>query len=392
MGRSRAGTIAVLAISVAAIAIMVGSLWPRSEPVVTDAQRADHIASRIRCPFCNGESIAEATSRVARDLQLVIEEQVANGMTDEDVYAYFAARYGETLLLSPPLLGWGWPLWALPLAALGAGAAVIVRRRRSRSLAIPAATDPLQEAQLRAQMDAATRDQSEIAEQVVAGELDVEAAGALTSLLEHEVRELSSALDGPEDDHVGSEALRPRRRAVAGTLTVVLGVVVVALALLATSSDDGAGAEGVVGTPPIDLASVTSDRLEEVVAANSDVVPMRLALAHMLLEEGEVLRAAEHFGAVLARDQQNPEALAALGWISYLAGEHDTAEGFLVDALAIVPDYPQAQWWLANVRLLGLDDPAGARAPLESLLSAPGVPDDVRMLAEDMLRVAGDAS
>ena len=117
-------------VSVAALVFIIGALWPRGEAVETEAQRVEQVASRIRCPFCNGESIAEATSQVARDLEVVIGEQVAAGKTDDEIFDFFAARYGESLLLDPPLLGWGWALWALPLIALGGGVFGISRRKR----------------------------------------------------------------------------------------------------------------------------------------------------------------------------------------------------------------------------------------------------------------------
>jgi cytochrome c-type biogenesis protein CcmH/NrfG len=152
------------------------------------------------------------------------------------------------------------------------------------------------------------------------------------------------------------------------------------------TADDG-GDGGIVDAPPIDLDSITSERLEEVVAANPDVVPMRLLLAGMLLEEGEVLAAAQHYGEVLQREE-HPEALAGLGWISFLVDEHATAQEYLTEALEIQPNFPQAQWWLANVRLIGLGDAAGAIEPLEALLASGAAPDDVRVLAEDMLEQA----
>ena len=119
------------ALIVVALAIIVAGLWPTTSTAPSIDERSAAVASQIRCPFCNGESIAEATSQVARDLEDVIEEQVRSGMTDDEIYAFFADRYGEAILLAPPLGGWGWGLWALPLLALGVGGAVIWRARRS---------------------------------------------------------------------------------------------------------------------------------------------------------------------------------------------------------------------------------------------------------------------
>ncbi len=445
-------------ISLVALAVIVGALWRSGAVPRTDADRAEHIASRIRCPFCNGESIAEATTPVARDLEEVIAEQVAAGRTDQQIFDFFAARYGESLLLDPPLLGWGWALWALPLAALLAGGAAVARRRRRFPAALAAALPgSLEEARLREHLDAVARDKREIAEQVAAGELDATTATALGTVLEAEAGTLESALEetgsGASLELPSSPQVWSRRRALTGVALLAAGATVVIVTLVLTADTGGGG--GIVDAPPIDLTSVTVERLEEVVAAQPDVIPMRVFLASALMSDGDLSRAAFHFEEVLRRaesaeaaawlewidvlaespgpeqtarlediaaasptlvsmqvevgkiladqgelfraaiyfgdvleQERHPEAMAWMGWIAFQVGEFESAESFLVDALATAPDYPQAQWWLANVRLLGLNDPAGAVRPLESLITSGGVPEEFRAAAEDMLQEA----
>jgi cytochrome c-type biogenesis protein CcmH len=388
MPDSRRRSVVAIAVSMAALVVMVGALWPRGETIRTDAERAEHIASQLRCPFCNGESIADATAQVARDLEAVIGEQVAAGMTDEEIYDFFAERYGETLLLSPPLLGWGWVLWALPLAALVAGGAVAVGRRRRTTAVMPVA-GPLEVARVREQLSSVARDRVEVAEQQGKGELDAGTAAVLAAALDEEESALAASLAIGEVDESPTIGRVPRRRAMLGVAFVLVGAAAIGATLVVSADDDGDG--GIVDAPPIDLSTITSDRLEEVIAVNPDVVPMRLFLAKMLMEEGEVARAAVHFGEVLERED-NPEAMAWIGYISFLAEQYETAEGFLEDALVVEPDYAQAQWWLANVRMLGLNDPAGAVEPLEELLASQDVPDDVKLAAEEMLRQAKERS
>jgi cytochrome c-type biogenesis protein CcmH len=111
--------------------VIVVGLLPGSATPVDDTARAVALASNLRCPFCQGESIAEAPSQVARDLEAFIVEKVDEGWTDEEIYAFFEARYGERVRLDPPLAGWGAALWLSPLALLGVGVAAIVSRRRA---------------------------------------------------------------------------------------------------------------------------------------------------------------------------------------------------------------------------------------------------------------------
>lgn len=394
MAESRTRSVVAVAVSVACLAFIVAALWPRSSETLSDAERVADIASRMQCPFCNGESIADATSQVARDLEARIGELVADGLSDGEIFDYFAERYGERLLLDPPLLGWGWALWALPLFAVGLGVFAVMRRRRTVGASV-APVGALEEEQLREQLAIVERDRAEIAAQLESGELDEDTRRELLSSLDAEAAAVSQALAAAPPpaspaaeagDTDGSRRRRLNRRALVGVSFLVLGAFAVGITLAVTAGEDNSG--GIVDAPPIDLASVTSDQLEQVVAANPEVVPMRLVLAGMLLEEGDVLGAAQHYGEVIRREPDNPEALAALGWISFLVDENETAESYLEDALAVEPGYAQAQWWLANVRLLGLDDPAGAIAPLEAVLSSGRAPEEVRLMAEQMLAEA----
>ncbi len=117
--------------AVAAVVIVVG-LAPGNAQPATDAERARAIASNLRCPFCSGESIAEAPAEVARDLQAFIAEKVTEGWSDEEIYDYFVARYTGRVRLDSRFEGWGMALWLTP-AALGlVGVAAIVSRRRRR--------------------------------------------------------------------------------------------------------------------------------------------------------------------------------------------------------------------------------------------------------------------
>ena len=117
------------AVAAAAIVTMVVGLWPQATAVTT-GDRVESLASSIRCPLCGGESIADAPSQVARDLEAVIAEKVAAGESDEEIRAFFVARFGEVALLDPPLDGWGIALWAIPIAGLVFGIAAIGGRLR----------------------------------------------------------------------------------------------------------------------------------------------------------------------------------------------------------------------------------------------------------------------
>ncbi len=408
-----------VALIVVALVIIVVGLWPTTSTTPTVEERTSAVASQIRCPFCNGESIADATSQVARDLEVVIEDQVRAGMTDDEIYAYFADRYGEAILMAPPLGGWGWGLWALPLLALVFGGAVIWRTRRPGTLGGAATGDgALEQARVETAIAQVDRDVEESRRQHDAGEIDAATLTTLTATYEKEraaqvanlvalsadgvagnatdgVAEpgasgaVVDAAPGAEAAPVSAGRAQGRRRLVGAAVLVVGAVAVTAFAVNSADRSDNDATAGVVDAPPIDLENVTTEQLEAVVAANPDVIGMRLALAQVLMQEDDVQRAVFHFGQVLERER-HPEALAWLGFISFQVNEAETAENYLVEALELQPNYPQAQWWLANVRYVGLGDAAGAIIPLEALLVIDDLPDDIRASAVALLAQARD--
>lgn len=117
-------------VALAAIVIMVVGLLPKGA-VADPEQRAVSLEQRLACPLCQGQSLAESDSQVAEDLKVILREKIDEGLTDAQIFDFFAARYGEHIVLEPPLLGWGLALWAVPLAALGVGGWVVWSRQRS---------------------------------------------------------------------------------------------------------------------------------------------------------------------------------------------------------------------------------------------------------------------
>jgi cytochrome c-type biogenesis protein CcmH len=116
------------------------------DSALDDAVRA--VASELRCPVCQGESIEDSPAGLAQEMRAVVREQLAAGRTPDEVKAYFAAKYGEWILLRPRARGWNLIVYVLPVAALLAGTAVVVRL--TRRWALPGAVEPTLEAEGRA--------------------------------------------------------------------------------------------------------------------------------------------------------------------------------------------------------------------------------------------------
>lgn len=93
------------------------------------ADRVDALASRLRCPVCQGVSVADSPSDSAEAMRGRIAELVAAGATDTEVEQHFVDRYGQWVLLDPRPGPRTWALWALPAVALAAGGLAVWRLR-----------------------------------------------------------------------------------------------------------------------------------------------------------------------------------------------------------------------------------------------------------------------
>jgi cytochrome c biogenesis factor/cytochrome c-type biogenesis protein CcmH/NrfF len=116
-----------------AVAVQPDEVLP--DPVLEE--RARDISAGLRCIVCRNESIDESNAELARDLRLLVRERLVAGDSDEAVVAYIVDRYGEYVLLRPPMTGSTVALWlAAPvLMLLGLGLSVAYVRRRSSAVA-----------------------------------------------------------------------------------------------------------------------------------------------------------------------------------------------------------------------------------------------------------------
>ena len=106
--------------------------------------RADEVAGLLRCPVCQGLSVADSPSTMASNMRAQVKELVAAGYDEEQILSYFERSYGEFVRLKPPLRGVNWLVWLAPLLGLLLGAVVIawaLRAPRAASAAAPGAAD-----------------------------------------------------------------------------------------------------------------------------------------------------------------------------------------------------------------------------------------------------------
>ncbi|MDE0137519.1 MAG: cytochrome c-type biogenesis protein CcmH [bacterium] len=114
-----AGAATLILAAVVAWGLVVG------EP--SDRDRVEALGARIRCPVCQGESIADSPTPYANDILAFVEEKVDEGWSDEQILDYLEARF-EGIRLDPRFSGTTVLLWVLPAGVAVAGAWLAFRR------------------------------------------------------------------------------------------------------------------------------------------------------------------------------------------------------------------------------------------------------------------------
>jgi cytochrome c-type biogenesis protein CcmH len=130
------GALVVLGATPACVTAQVDTLSPtRSTGPLTAADSAlesmtTQLASELRCPVCQGNSIQDSPSELAQQMRDLIRDQLRAGKTPDQVRAYFVDKYGEWILLAPKAEGLNLVVYLVPVAAILVGGAVVWRTVR----------------------------------------------------------------------------------------------------------------------------------------------------------------------------------------------------------------------------------------------------------------------
>jgi cytochrome c-type biogenesis protein CcmH len=123
--------------ALAAMACVAAASDP-SERLPDPAQEAQarEIFRDVRCMVCQNESIDDSEADLARDLRLVVREQVKAGRSEAEIKRFLTDRYGEFVLLTPSFSPANLVLWAAPLLVVVLGALLLFRRLRNRTVEV----------------------------------------------------------------------------------------------------------------------------------------------------------------------------------------------------------------------------------------------------------------
>jgi cytochrome c-type biogenesis protein CcmH len=110
---------------------------PGALPNPAQEARARALQKEFRCVVCQGESLDESRAPLAADLRKLIRARIVAGESDEQIKQFLVSRYGDFILMKPPLQPDTYVLWFGPALVLVVGAGVVVlvigrARRRAR--------------------------------------------------------------------------------------------------------------------------------------------------------------------------------------------------------------------------------------------------------------------
>ena len=91
----------------------------------------DEVTSLMRCPVCQGLSVADSPTLSAQAMMAEIRDLLAAGYSDEQVIEYFERSYGEFIRLAPKARGFNLVVWIAPAVALLLGFLLVLRRLRN---------------------------------------------------------------------------------------------------------------------------------------------------------------------------------------------------------------------------------------------------------------------
>jgi cytochrome c-type biogenesis protein CcmH len=374
------------------------------------------VASTLRCPVCQNNSIEESPSLLAQDMKREVRQRLAAGESPDEIRNYFISRYGEWVLTKPRAAGVNLSVWLLPIVALFGGAVVVwvaVRRwvRQGDAARVPAAvpaapptTEPVpvaapETSELRTRRARLQASLQELESEFAAGRLDARDLAILKQRDEAELAGVNEALkrlkkEAPDAVKThGASTARPSPGGPGRVWPARLGwgVGLAAFALILVLSLRGSVAartEGgtITGTqvagnaPPVDmeiqktgpLDSLRIAQLEAKIRLDSTDVPALIELGHLYLAQGLLEKAVLVDTLAIHLQPDAPgtaEAFAHLGMILWSTGETEGALKALDKAVFLRPELPEALLYRGIILFAGIQDMRAAAEALDRYLA-----------------------
>lgn len=143
----------LLAVLLCSLLVVPAALAVQPDEILADQaleERARDLSKELRCVVCQNEAIDTSNAGMARDMRVLLRERLVAGDSDDEVRDFFVARYGDYVLMNPPIKASTYVLWFGPAVVLLLAAAFVWRAaRRRKATATPAAAlSPEEQARL----------------------------------------------------------------------------------------------------------------------------------------------------------------------------------------------------------------------------------------------------
>tara|TARA_Y100001970_G_scaffold270876_1_gene365372 strand:+ start:7946 stop:8308 length:363 start_codon:yes stop_codon:yes gene_type:complete len=93
--------------------------------VISQENFDNKILKNLRCLVCQGQTISDSNSDFAQIIKSVVNDKVKEGLTEKEIYDFMAQKYGDWILLNPPIKKNSYLLWVLPYLLFLFGGIVI---------------------------------------------------------------------------------------------------------------------------------------------------------------------------------------------------------------------------------------------------------------------------
>lgn len=97
---------------------MVSCFYDKQSDLTRNEIRYLELETKIKCPICPAETIAESNTKISQDLKDFIKNKINEGWTDEQIKSFLVSKYGMEILATPDKKGIGLFLWIIPIIIL----------------------------------------------------------------------------------------------------------------------------------------------------------------------------------------------------------------------------------------------------------------------------------
>lgn len=91
--------------------------------------RAQYIFKDTRCLVCEGQNIHESNSEMAEDMKSLIYEMIADGKSDKEIRIFLSSKFGDWILMTPPVNKLTYFLWFSPVILIIFGIVFFYRKK-----------------------------------------------------------------------------------------------------------------------------------------------------------------------------------------------------------------------------------------------------------------------